>query len=525
MNPYLPPTSGKTPAGNAGLGQTDARDRPAPKPVPAKPPVAPKGKTPAPKPTNKPSNNAGQSVASPGDPFGVMSSLQPALQALSSQQQAQLAQQGQQRQAIQDATNQFLKYVQGQPSVVNDYTQAAQTEGNLANSASQFLQQANPTDAINAVLSKLSPLQAAQVAGQLSNVYNGGAAALNVTRGLIPGNLLSEEGANAAAFQKSQLPNVALQGINNLKQFAYNANTANQALAAKKADLLAQIPGLTQKAQATAAAQAAKTAYENAQLGLSQQRINATIADTNARLANSNAQFNARQTQQQNQFIARQRASIAKFNAQQKNAAAKLKLPSASLSRANGYMTATDGSPIRDAKGNLQVLPGFKATQNGGVVKTTKVSSSTNNLSASSVQSFVHGLSVNKKDPKTGKAMLYPDGTPVIGHKMQYMAAYKYLRSRGVSDVDARTALDTTYKKGQDGRAWLTNEEQAVIRRSFVGLGSKRPAKALVYTDPKSGQKLGYLTPNQFQILQQAGVAPLVHPGAPNGGLWIDPNG
>lgn len=460
-----------------------------------------------------------------------MSSLQPALQALSAQQAQQTAAQNQQRQAIQQATNQFLQYVQGQPSVVNDYTQAANTVGDLAKNAGQFMQQANPADAINSIVSRLNPEQAAAIQARLGNVYNGGAQVLDTTQGFIPGSLLAEQGAHAAAFQKSQLPNVALQGINNLKQFAYNANTADQALAAKKADLLAQIPGLTQKAQIAASNLAATQAYRNAELGLGQERVNASIQNAKTLAGYRSAELglsSQRLQQQQNQFIARHRAEVAKFNAQQQAASTKLALPSASLSRANGYLTAVNGKPILGADGKRQILPGFQANQNGGVTKVTKVNSK-NTLSASSVQSFVKSLLVPTYD-KAGKRAQNPDGTRTNAFRMTYVKAYKYLVSRGVGDVDARTALDTVYPKGQGGdtqgqggRAWLTNEEQAALR-SRGYLGTNVPAKAMIYVSPK-GERLGYLTPRQYQLLQSAGVAPVVHPGAPNGGLWIDPNG
>jgi hypothetical protein len=50
--------------------------------------------------------------------------------------------------------------------------------------------------------------------------------------------------------------------------------------------------------------------------------------------------------------------------------------------------------------------------------------------------------------------------------QLNFMQAYKRLRAMGYGDRKARSYLDSAYKRGEQGRAWLSNEEQAILRRA-----------------------------------------------------------
>lgn len=86
--------------------------------------------------------------------------------------------------------------------------------------------------------------------------------------------------------------------------------------------------------------------------------------------------------------------------------------------------------------------------------------------------------------------------------KLGFQQAYNRLRALHVGDVDARHLLATVYKRGEQGRGWLTNEEQAVLksipqltphahRYKGVGFLDRNQAAAL--------QRLGLLPPGSWQ--------------------------
>lgn len=56
--------------------------------------------------------------------------------------------------------------------------------------------------------------------------------------------------------------------------------------------------------------------------------------------------------------------------------------------------------------------------------------------------------------------------------QLQYRQAYQRLRAMGVKDVKARQYLDSVYGRGEQGRAWLTNEEQKTLRSAGLNPGA-----------------------------------------------------
>lgn len=95
----------------------------------------------------------------------------------------------------------------------------------------------------------------------------------------------------------------------------------------------------------------------------------------------------------------------------------------------------------------------------------------------------------------TNGAVIYKTQTGIAG-QMPFGQAYKRLIAFGVTDVKARQLLDTAYRRGEQGRAWVTNEEQAVLTRSRV------PAKAHIVNGH------GVLSPAQYQALKKANKLP-----------------
>ena len=132
-------------------------------------------------------------------------------------------------------------------------------------------------------------------------------------------------------------------------------------------------------------------------------------------------------------------------------------------------------------------------------------------LSAASVGAFLRSL---KKTVSAGTtSRLNADGsrtsTPKTKtvYRMTFPQALKYLRSNGVSDKQARSYLDAIYARGQGGRAWLTNEEQAVLRA--VARKQAGPADAhltRVFKNPKTGR--AFLSQLQYQVLKANRMLP-----------------
>lgn len=137
-------------------------------------------------------------------------------------------------------------------------------------------------------------------------------------------------------------------------------------------------------------------------------------------------------------------------------------------------------------------------------------------------QSYLKSIShtVTETDKTTGQK------TVTVQHTTNYPTAYKYLTSRGYSDVQARALLDSSYKRGQDGRAWLTNEEQAALKRYNQTKGKAikgHPTGGIgqVSTAPTSS---GYISARQAAVLKASGQLP---PGHFVNADWyaINPNG
>lgn len=83
---------------------------------------------------------------------------------------------------------------------------------------------------------------------------------------------------------------------------------------------------------------------------------------------------------------------------------------------------------------------------------------------------------------------------------LDYGQAYQRLISFGKTDQQARALLNTAYKRGEQGRAWVTNEEQAALT------AAKLPTNVAVL--PTKNGKQGVLTMKQYQVLHAAGKLP-----------------
>lgn len=210
-------------------------------------------------------------------------------------------------------------------------------------------------------------------------------------------------------------------------------------------------------------------------------------------------------------------------NAQLKAAAAKAAdttvPPSASLSRAMGYLVDANGNPILNKKGTPIMLPGFKVGKDGKVVKTGAAARG-KPASTPQVQSFLKSLiakstgstSVTTRNKKTGKSTTTRSPVaPANKFTMGFTPAYKRLLAMGLDDATARHYLDSVYKRGEGGRDWLRNEEQAVLQQAYAATKNKGYGQGEVR--PKSQVIMGihYLDHAQVSALTQANRLPPGH--------------
>jgi len=156
-----------------------------------------------------------------------------------------------------------------------DWNQAIGQTGALANNAATFLQQANPTPQVQALLQSVNAPggQQAQLAGNLGQTFGGGAAVLNFLGGTVPGTEMANQKA-AAVTQAAGYPTLAyLRGAQDTAAAAAQQAKDRATIEATRGQLYQtarqNILGNVQARQ-TAAATAA---YRAAQLGQSAAKI------------------------------------------------------------------------------------------------------------------------------------------------------------------------------------------------------------------------------------------------------------
>ena len=156
-----------------------------------------------------------------------------------------------------------------------DYNQAISQTGALAQSAATFLQQANPTPQVQALLAGVNAPaeQQAQLAGNLGQTFGGAAAVLNFLGGAVPGSELATQKAAAEAQARQYPALAALRGQQDFAAALSQQAKARADIQATRGQLFAtarqNILGNVQARQSAAAT----AAYRAAQLRQGQQRI------------------------------------------------------------------------------------------------------------------------------------------------------------------------------------------------------------------------------------------------------------
>jgi hypothetical protein len=397
-------------------------------------------------------------------------------------------------QIVQQAIAPIIQQYQNAVSQLTNWnTQATQDNSSSMQALATLLQQIGGSEYTPALAAALAQQQQQIQAYNLAQAQNG--LFSNFYGGSNGVNAVSAQALKDAqdAYNSSQPTGKDLMDAFNAYNSANNQQF-NQNLATRKENLAEQTA--SQNAQIKAAALKQLGLYRSSQV----QAKSASLAQSATRIKN-----------QQAASIRSYNLSVAKFNKSVQDDNRKQTQASPSMSRARGFLADASGNPILNKQGNVQTLPGYKMNAAGKVVKVATPRAPTTAaggkpMTATQVNSFVKGLSLTQHqyDPTTRTSQ-----TTVTGHKMNYQAAYNYLTRHGVSDVDARAALDTTYQRGQDGRGWLTNEQRQVLAQGSKNIaGPRLPnfTKAKVVTI--QGERVGYLDPTQVGILNARGLTP-----------------
>lgn len=182
--------------------------------------------------------------------------------------------------------------------------------------------------------------------------------------------------------------------------------------------------------------------------------------------------------------------------------------PDATLSKTYGYKVDQYGNAIPDANGNIQPLPGYKVGNNGTVVPPPKGGGKTGakppsaTQTAALIQKWHDGTptksQVEDANPDSNGNPVYHTKT-VPGKGVPFQQALQRLITMGYDNKTAREKLQGYYKRGDNGRGWLTNEEQGAL------------AKAKVTPRAYTNSGVGYLRPDQAAALKQVGLLPPGH--------------
>jgi hypothetical protein len=372
------------------------------------------------------------------------------------------------------------------------YTQGEQGQAAVDSALRNALSGAGTIDA-DQLSQRLAVINDPAVAAAATAVADNGAANGNtqLAQGSAAlGNLIANAAA-AGSYGQKQPGITRLAGLQNIaatqQQGVNNIASQTQQLEAQLPAIIEALTGRNdQRASAIASARQNQVARQDA------------ISSTGAKNA---AAVKAAQTK------AAATVKVATIKANEK-AAADAK-PNAGLSGKVGYLVDSSGNWIPGGDGKPQVLPGYKV-QNGRVVKIvsggkgpgkggakTPTAAQINTL----VQQWHDGTPTYKtvsKNDGNGTTVSKKVQTGSTGG-LTFEQAYKRLTSMGLDDAGARKYLQGYYKRGDNGRGWLTNEEQAALRKAGV---TPRAYK-------NSG--VGFLRPDQAKALKAAGMLPPGH--------------
>jgi hypothetical protein len=349
--------------------------------------------------------------------------------------------------------------------VGGQYDAAIGQQTNLSNSAADALLAANPNTQDQALLSAINAPQAQrdQLASQNSAAFNGAAAVGQYVGGVLPMSSLQSQKLAAMGLAHQQ---PAIEGLRG--QQSLSAALTSQA--AERAKIDAMRPDLIQKYTAANTAAEQKQQY----LDMAAEKL---------------GYQKSKDARDYNLAVTKTNMSIDKYNAGQAAKANKIDV-TVSKSIPGGIARNSNGDPI--------VRGGKVITINANGTTTAKVPT------AGQINGFIEKWKAGKTQPVTtvakdaqGNTVYDSNGAPktitetkTSNPPLSYGQAYRRLRAMNLSDAKAREYLNTAYQRGEQGRAWLTNEQRGTLQKAgrqtyvghyqghaFIGLGQAAALK------------------------------------------------
>jgi hypothetical protein len=234
---------------------------------------------------NQPSpSSGGYGPSTPGypplDPQAYVDAmLAPGYQQIDTQEGRYRAQEEQQQAAISQFTAALISQLQGEPAkAAADYDTALAQSNALATQSADALRQANQNPQVQADLAAVGAPEAQkeQLAGKMSDVFTGGAGALQQTGGTIPGQFLAEEKASRLGYLRTLPFAAGAEGQRALRQSLWQDSQALQGFEDQRGQLAARAPELYQ--QAVSQAQAQEAAARDFELKQQALAVNQQIA-------------------------------------------------------------------------------------------------------------------------------------------------------------------------------------------------------------------------------------------------------
>jgi hypothetical protein len=440
---------------------------------PPTPPKPPKGKTPAPKPPGPtPPGELGPNQ----DAASARAAIQSILQPLIAQIQNAAAQRAKQGAAlITGYTNNAVDKLNG-INFQKPYQAAAQDQ-NAVNSALLASLGGQGSALQNQLSGELGSSVAAPTAGAIVGKVGAdttGAGNAGLANGDATLSSLIAQGAVQGAYGQ-KLPGIeTLAGLQDVKGLQGSINNTTQQ---QLGDLQAKVPQMVQDELSSIATSKEnqvrdQIAEEKNKIAILLGEGKITASQANALLAANTRTAIANQNNSTRAAIAGQNNATRTAIANQNNATKTQIAAMQAAAKAAGLKTKTKGALTDNEVSNL-----VDKWKNGTVKSVTTVPTNPDGT------------------PKYKDANGNPKSVTQSAQQGQltFQQAYKRLIAFGIPDKKARAYLDTAYKRGEQGRGWLTNEEQAALGKAGL------PPRAAVVNGH------GVLTARQYQALRKAG--------------------
>lgn len=391
---------------------------------------------------------------------------QPEIDFYNQQRAALTARQAAQQQAYQGFTNSLLQYLSGLPSGIDQtYGKAVADTSALGQAAAQGLINANPNGAAVANLQAINAPQSQinAVTQQNADVFGGGGGVLNYVGGALPAETLAADRAANVAFAQA-LPGIqsmsAARGFNALLgSQAQQQSAIDQALAQIQSQGRTQAYSIqNQLSQQKLATQKfnSEQAYRDAQLGLSQQRLNQSgqlgYARLNqqgqiasARLGQGNQSLQLRQLQgDRNWQLGLARLGIAEKGLQLRTAQSQAKLNGGGYTRAQMIQLQNRAGKIATSayNGTTSGTQGIRVTTSDGTVGHVPLGTTAAQLKAAGYTPVTDA---------SGNTKIDRVNTP---HHLSYQQAMRQGLAAGIPLTVMQNALNKYWSKPGQQMPW-----------------------------------------------------------------------